>query len=122
MKRLLFYNQLPDFTIESQKVKGWGLEVQEVASISGALRDRLFRRKANGGTNAVDVFLVRVTASGYDIVEFLDYVGRYRPELPMIILSDSAEQTNLLHGLLKGITCEISEARHMEEVLKKFCS
>jgi CheY-like chemotaxis protein len=118
MKKLLLYNKIQDFEQECEKIRKLDLHVEQVASISGVLRNHLFR-EAGEERDMFDIFLINMTELNNDIVEFLHYVGKNKPELPMIVLSESVEKTNLLQTLLKGTACRISETEQVEKVLKE---
>lgn len=80
------------------------LEVELVTSISEVLGKHLFSKEAYHHRDcSLDIFVVHVVKAS-DIVEFLGYVRKYKPDLPMIILSDSPVKTSLLKSIFKPST------------------
>jgi CheY-like chemotaxis protein len=117
MKRLLVYNQ-SDTELTDENIDQDKLQVEQVATISEVFGRLLLSRRTEFKSAPFDIFVVYVDEPGTEIVDFLTYIQKYKPGLPLIVLSATKEKTTLLRNLLKGTVSHVSESVHFPEVLK----
>lgn len=115
MKRLLVYYQTADFEPVDEKIDRADLQIEQVCSISHVLRRLLFGKKPDA--IPIDIFLVCLEEPGSEMVDFVTYITKHKPELPLIILSSSAEKTSLLKSLFKGLVHCVTELNHLNKAL-----
>jgi hypothetical protein len=115
MKRLLIYNQRIDPQSDHPSINQPDLEVEQVGRVSEVLRRLLLSAGHEHIKYVYDMFLVNAEETTTDLVEFLRYVRKYKPDLPLLVFTKLPEKKSLLNQLLKDSGCQIFESVNMQD-------
>ncbi len=114
-KRLLVYNKSSDQETVGDKINQINLQIEQVNTIRDVLGKLLFTKKP--GVFPIDIFLVCLDEPGAEMINFLSYIKKHKPELPLVVLSKSAEKTVLFKKSLKGVASQITETNYINDTL-----
>ena len=102
MKRILIYNQLTN-DVPSINYNDTGMVIEQVGSISEVLRKQLLKSKKGKDADLYDVFVVTLEEATPDVVNFIRYVRKNKPELPVVVVSRTGENIPLLTSVVSRV-------------------
>lgn len=118
MKKVLLYNQRPYPALVYEKMMSSGMHIDQTGSISEVLGKYLFGECSHDPCSSYDVFLASINEPVVEVIHFLTYVRKNKPELPLIVLFESSQKT-LLKSLLKDVACKFLESTDLDSILKQ---
>lgn len=117
MKRILVYNQSQDVLLSFENVTSADFQIETAMSIHEVFKKYLFHNQLDSMDRVPDVFLANLCEPTKEVIDFLNYVNRYRPKLKMIVVMASSRKVSLLKTIFKGKDICISEPDCLPDIL-----